>query len=48
MELVTSVIVDIRQKVGLQFRGWARVLFRSVTAMHTAQVSLGDAASNRG
>jgi hypothetical protein len=42
MELVKSAIVYIRQRVVFQFRGWARVLLRSVTAMHTAQVSRGD------
>jgi len=49
MELVKSAIVDIRQKVALQFRGWARVLLRSVPATHTAkchvvtpQVTVGD------
>jgi hypothetical protein len=49
MELVKSSIVDIRQKVVLQFRGWARVLLRGVTAMRTAkwhvvtpQLTVGD------
>jgi len=48
VELVTSAIVDIRQRVVIQLWGWAKVLLRSVTAVHTVQVSCGDAASESG
>jgi hypothetical protein len=46
VELVTSAIVDIRQRVVIQFRGWEKVMLRSVTDVHTVHVSRGDAASN--